>query len=50
MLQLLGHDPARADEVQLAKNVPLFPAKRGDRDYLGDSALLGKCRTLICLK
>lgn len=42
MLQLLGQDPALADDAQLAQNVPLFHAKRGDRDYLGDSALLGK--------
>lgn len=42
MVTLLGHDPATVGDVQLAQNVPLFPAKRGDRDYLGDSALLGK--------
>lgn len=42
MLSLLGHAPEDAEKVHLAKNVPLFPAKRGDRDYLGDSALLGK--------
>lgn len=42
MVTLLGHDPASVEDVRLAKNVPLFPAKRGDRDYLGDSALLGR--------
>ncbi|KAJ9588123.1 hypothetical protein L9F63_018514 [Diploptera punctata] len=41
MMSLLGYKPEAAERMLLGNNVQLFPAKKGTRGYLGDTAMLG---------
>lgn len=41
MMMLLGYKPEAAEKMVLGNNVPLFPAKKGSRAYLGDTAMSG---------
>jgi hypothetical protein len=44
MMKLLNHKPEAAENIMLGNSVPLFPAKKGSRAYLGDTAMLGNVR------
>ncbi|XP_067010256.1 chondroitin sulfate synthase 1 [Anabrus simplex] len=41
MMKELGHKPEEINNFMVGKNFPLFSAKKGSHDYLGDTAMLG---------